>query len=320
MSIFKTLFKFSIITFLALTLTWIMLTRTAGNRIVPKVEGLAERDAVRLIENEDLVPRVERAHRKSDPASIVYRQSPPPNAKVKEGRPIRLFVSLGAAQSVMPDLRGLSLTEAKNALRVVGQEQNVRGGLTISMLSRSPHAHVPDDHVISHFPLAGQPVVIGDGVQILLSSGPPKSAVVVPNVAGLSQSQAEETLRAAGLIVHRISKELSAKDAGVVIRVIPAAGTPASESDLVSLVVSTPRHPKISSTPRGILIRYVVPLLMVPAPFHLVIFDREGPRTIYAGTPNPGQVLEFAERVIGDAELKVYIDGILSRTIPYKSP
>lgn len=308
------------ITLLALGVTWILLTRTAGTRIVPLVVGLAERDAVRAVENQDMVAKVERAYRKGDPAGTVYRQYPSPNSKVKEGRPVRLFVSLGPAKAVMPDFRGISLTEARNRLRTVGQEENVRGGLTLSMISRTPHAQIPPDHIISHFPPPGQAVNIGDAVQLLVSTGPPRASVVIPKILGLKQAEAEEMLRAAGLIVGRISRELSSKEPEIVLRSIPDAGSPVSESDVVSLVISASRNPRLSSQPRGILIRYVVPLLMVPAPFNLVVADREGPRTIYAGTPNPGQVLEFAERVVGAAELKIYIDGILSKTIPYKVP
>lgn len=312
--------KFIGITFLTLTVTWLMLTRTVGHRMVPSVKGLVEPEAVRILERADLEPAIERNFRKYDPAGMVYEQSPAANAKVKEGRRVRLFVSLGPARAIMPDLRGLPLTEAKNRLRAVGEENHVRGGLTLDMLSKTSHPSIPPDHVISHFPPAGQEVIIGDKVQFLISTGTPRASVLVPNVIGMTQVDAEAELAKGELVVQRVVKEHSAQEAGRVLRISPDVGTPLAAGDWVALAVSAPRGPRLSNKPRVVLIHYVVPLLMEPMPFNLVISDREGPRTIYSGTPNPGKVLDFAERVIGDAELKIYVDGILSKTIQYKSP
>ncbi len=294
-----------------------MLTRTVGNRVVPSVTGLQEREAVRLVENADLEPALERNYRKTEVAGVVYNQSPSPNTKVREGRRVRVFISLGPAQTVMPDLRGLPLTEAKNHLRAVGTDQNVRGGLTLDMISQTSHPSIPADHVISHFPPPGATVTLGDRVQLLISTGLPKRTVVAPNVIGMAQEAAVQALSEAGLVVQRVAREMSSGDPGLVIRMTPEAGSPINEGDWVTLVVSAARIGARTGQPRAILIRYVVPLLMERLPFNLVLSDREGSRTIYTGTPNPGQVLDFAERVASDAELKIYIDGILSKTIPY---
>ncbi len=318
-SIVKSLFKFLVITFAALSVTWIMLTRTVGMRVVPSVIALEESEAVRVMDRADLEPTVERKFSPKDVAGIVYWQSPSPNTKVREGRRVRLLVSLGPARATMPDLRGLTLTEAKNKLRIVGEERNIRGGLTLDMISKTSHPAIPPDHVISHFPPAGQEVIIGDKVQILISTGPTRAAVIVPNVFGMAQADAEAELAKVELVIQRVIKENSAQEPGTVLRISPDAGTPLSAGDWVTLVVSAPRGPRISTVPRVVLIHYVVPLLMEPKPFNLVISDREGPRTIYSGTPNPGKVMEFAERVVGDAEMKVYVDGILSKTISYKT-
>ena len=314
----KSLLKFFLIAFLALCVTWIMLTRTVGTRIVPSLIGLAERDAVRLLESEDLEPAAERNYRKSDPPGTVYGQSPAANSKVREGRRVRVFVSRGPAKSVMPDLRGLTLMEAKNRLRTIGEEQNVHGGLTLEAISHTSHVTVPADHVISFFPPAGHEVIIGDKVQVLISTGPPQTTVVVPNVIGMERVEAEAALESAQLLVRRVSKELTSSEPGRILRTSPPPGTPVSGGEGIDLVVSVPRNPRVSNQPRMVLIRYVVPLLMESMPFNLVLTDQEGSRNVYTGTPAPGKVLEFAERVIGEAELKIYVDGILSKTIPYK--
>jgi len=318
--VIKTLLKFFGITTLAICVTWLMLTRTVGTRIVPQVTGQTEREAVRNLDRADLEPHVERNFRKSDPPGVVYMQSPVANVKVREGRRVKVFVSLGPARTSMPDLRGLPLTDAKNRLRAVGSEHNVRGGLTLDMVSRTSHATVAPDHVISHFPPPGQEVILGDKVQLLISTGAPKSSVIVPNCVGLTTLEAESKLLESGLMIQRVSRELSSADPGRVIRTTPESGTPLATGDGVALVVSAPKPGRASGQMRVVLIRYVVPLLMVPSPFNLVLADREGPRSIYTGTPTPGKALDFAERVIGDAELKIYIDGILSETKIYKSP
>ena len=99
-------------------------------------------------------------------------------------------------------------------------------------------ADVPVGAVISQDPAAGAQVHTGSTVTVVLSSG--TDTVPVPDLAGLTQQQARDALKAAGLLVGNVTTQDSkdvARDR--VISSNPPAGSELARDTEVSLVVST---------------------------------------------------------------------------------
>ena len=90
----------------------------------------------------------------------------------------------------MPDLGGLSQTQAEQALTNDGLKYTV---------ARAPSTTVDSGDVISTKPGSGRPVADGGTVTLNISTGP--ASVSVPNVQGLSQSAATGQLQSAGFVV-----------------------------------------------------------------------------------------------------------------------
>jgi hypothetical protein len=109
--------------------------------------------------------------------------------------------------------------------------------LTVGTISHAYSNTVPAGNIISQVPAAGTSVVINSAVQLVISDGP--QIVIVPNVAGMTQANAESAIISASLVVGTISHTYSTTvPAGDIISQNPAAGTSVVINSSVDLVVS----------------------------------------------------------------------------------
>jgi eukaryotic-like serine/threonine-protein kinase len=124
---------------------------------------------------------------------LIIRQEPPPNSPLEEGQPVTVVVSLGPQFVTIPDVRGVSASQARNSLESLGF--NV---ITIEETSSS----VPNGSVIRTNP--DTRAVAGSQVEMVVSAG---DFVRVPDVVGDNVIQAVATLQDAGLVVRNVSPQ-----------------------------------------------------------------------------------------------------------------
>jgi YVTN family beta-propeller protein len=107
-------------------------------------------------------------------------------------------------------------------------------GLVTGSITQVASTTVAPGTIISQNPAAGDPVVSGTPVSLVVSSG-----VMVPNIVGDSRASASSAITAAGLAVGTITPQWSSSVAmGNVISEDPAAGTRVTGGSAVDLVVS----------------------------------------------------------------------------------
>src|SRR5674476_536354 len=88
---------------------------------VPKVAGMKEDDAVRILKDADLSPIVsDTTFEEKVPKGSVIVQKPMTGEMVKKGRRVYIFISGGEPYVSVPILKGRSLKEAKLSLGRVG--------------------------------------------------------------------------------------------------------------------------------------------------------------------------------------------------------
>ena len=92
-----------------------------------------------------------------------------------------------------------------------------------------------EGRVIRTDPSQGQTVADGTTVTVYYSDGPEE----IPNVVGLMQPQAKNTIRNAGFKVETIENPNTTEPAGTVLSQSPQGGTPADQGTTVTLVVSS---------------------------------------------------------------------------------
>ncbi|MBN2027469.1 MAG: PASTA domain-containing protein, partial [Actinobacteria bacterium] len=90
--------------------------------------------------------------------------------------------------------------------------------------------------VINQSPLAGTSVNVGSTVSLTVSQGPaPQSNV--PNVVGMSETSAKETLTAAGFTYKVVYSPTDASQVGIVISQFPGGGASAGPGSQIIITV-----------------------------------------------------------------------------------
>ncbi|HUT28368.1 MAG TPA: PASTA domain-containing protein [Sedimentisphaerales bacterium] len=197
---------------------------------VPNVVGMGEADANLAIMAANLmVGEITYEYSDTISAGVVISQSPASGVTVLGSSAVDFAVSLGKAV-VVPDVEGMSQTDANLTL-------NTAGLLVIVTYEFSNT--VPAGVVISQNPIAETTVAEGSSVEITVSLGPP---VVVPDVVGMNEPDANWTITSGGLAIGSTSLEYSdTVVAGTIISQNPAAGLLAPLGSYVDLVVSLGR-------------------------------------------------------------------------------
>ncbi len=159
-------------------------------------------------------------------AAAPARTSPAPTKHPQTSRP-------AARSPVLLDLAGDPLARARARLERAGLRVRVR---RIASKRRR-------NEVLNQAPSPGESVASGAVVVLTVSRGtvaaPKPASVGVPDVVGLSTSDAVVTLRDAGLRA-RISLVPSSAGAGTVLGQSPAAGASSSRDALVRIDVGSP--------------------------------------------------------------------------------
>ncbi|MCA1683697.1 MAG: PASTA domain-containing protein, partial [Actinobacteria bacterium] len=173
-------------------------------------------------------------------AGTVVDQSPKagttPDGKpvsLKEGKQVKLTVSKGPPPTPVPDLTGLTETEARAAIEKVGH-------VVDGNVARPYDEVVLSGQVMDWTPKGTSPPK-GAVISLTVSAGP--APRVIPTIAGLSYDAAAAALDAKGLKVARNADVYSNDDstAGTVVNASPLQGSSVARGTVVTLTVSKGR-------------------------------------------------------------------------------
>ncbi|MEO0160825.1 MAG: PASTA domain-containing protein [candidate division WOR-3 bacterium] len=160
----------------------------------------------------------------------ICRQTPLPGSIVRNKSSVTVFISKGSANVIIPDLKGLGLSEATLRLNELG--------LRIGEIKTEEHATVDKDKIITTQPAPGMRAKKGDAITIILSGG--AETVEVPRVIGRAYATAKRIIEEKGFVVGSVSYEVSTEfDVGIVMAQNPRAGTKAKKGSKIDLTVAT---------------------------------------------------------------------------------
>ena len=122
----------------------------------------------------------------------VIEQAPPGDVPAKKGTPIDITVTAEPTTISMPDLIGMSGSEAEQAM----EERQIK-----PVLVSVAHDSVPIGEVFEQYPIPGSDAIQGEaGIAAVLSGSPGADAVTVPQLEGLRLDAAEGQLESVGLV------------------------------------------------------------------------------------------------------------------------
>ena len=195
---------------------------------IPRVLDLGITEAQERLASDGFRVRV--AAEEPDPRAVTGRviwQDPPPGTIVPEGSMVELTPSAGPPTFLVPDVVNFDAAEAKKVILAagfaVGREDSVESGLEPGV-------------VVQTRPGGGLAREAGTAVDLILSSGPPRSGV--PSVIGMSLDDARTVVQRIGLTVGGVRVSPSNGPVGVVLEQNPSAGTRLVRGSRVDLVVS----------------------------------------------------------------------------------
>jgi serine/threonine-protein kinase len=157
---------------------------------------------------------------------LIVSQGEPANVVLKEGATVAVVVSLGPPPVTVPELIGLSVSDATN--RLIG------AGLKLGAVS-GRYDNSPKGGVLTWSGQGGQ-LPKGSPVDLVISNGPP--VVAVPSVTGGSFGAAQAALAAVSLTAVENDVFSNTVPKGQVMGTSPAAGTSIQVGSKVTVTVS----------------------------------------------------------------------------------
>ncbi|MFQ5744690.1 MAG: PASTA domain-containing protein, partial [Acidobacteriota bacterium] len=215
-----------------LTVRWAL----SGEELdVPDVIGLSPEEAAERLTRSGLASELaeERFADQQIPTGHVLRQNPPAGTAVKRQRSVRLTLSSGLPQVVVPNTRGDVFTRAQIAL--------LQRDVAVEYIARVHSYEVEEDRVIAQQPDAAE-VEAGSSppARLLVSLGPPPVIYLMPDLVGRPLEQVKAFLQVNGFRLAPVGeRKISSVPPGTVVLQEPAPGYQVAEGSVVKLTVSS---------------------------------------------------------------------------------
>lgn len=175
------------------------------------------------------VEREDRETTNEDEQGIVLQQNPEPNVDVDVGSTVILTVGVQPGQVAVPDgLVGMSQPEAEEAIRAADLE--VGDVTTDTTTEEAPGTVLETD------PSSGTMVDPGSPVDLVVAAAPEDTTV--PNLIGLTATQAQASLEEADLVLGSVTERPDSAEEGTVVESNPGRGESVEPGTRVNIVLS----------------------------------------------------------------------------------
>jgi len=202
---------------------------------VPSVAGQTQAAAVQQLKAAHLKADVTYGFSDNMAKGKVFKTDPTEGSTVDADSTVTVYVSKGKQQVEIPKVAGQPSSDAQQTLS--------DAGLNVETVNKHS-TRVPEGNVIGTDPKAGEKVDKGSTVKMFVSSG--VKQVSVPNVTGLSRSEAEAKLHDANLRVSVQTERTDQGDPGTVFRQTPSSGT-VPVNTVVTIYVAKAPNPSPST-------------------------------------------------------------------------
>ena len=215
------------------------MTATAG--AVPDMTGMSEDQVKDALEEADLeYARGDDVASDTVAAGTFVSSEPGAGTNAVFGTTVTVHFSSGSVMVRVPDVSGMSQSEARTAIE--------GAGLKVGDVSTEDAAGVDKDDVVRTDPVSATSVQRGSTVSIVVASG----NVAVPDVSGMTQDEATTALRESDLTVVISDQRSTTEDQsldGTVASTSPGAGEVVAAGTSVTVTLYHYEAPQPSADP-----------------------------------------------------------------------
>lgn len=210
-----------------------MLITIRGNEVaVPNIVGIDQDQAVKILVRNELAGTVAGSRFSSEfGTGQVVMQLPEAGTRVKKHKAIKLIISEGRQQVVVPQLVGLTLKEAQIILS--------QSGLKLGLISRAEVLGSHREQIIQQFPPAGFKNLVTPHVNLLLNLGRGGTSYLMPELKGQRAQELSGFLTRNGFVVRPFEYEQDfVQPAGTVLAHYPEMGYSFNRATPIQFVVA----------------------------------------------------------------------------------
>lgn len=218
--------------------------RGAEQTMVPDVRGLDLPQALVKLQDKELYPRLSLRYT-DDPndKGRIVDQRPLAGTITKAGQRINLWVSRGPAVDKVENFVGWDVNEVQIHLKSLFS--SARPLVSV----KEPVTYVfdksPAGKVIAQKPLPDTQIDGPVTLELVVSRGPDKAQVTVPDLTGLPMAQALAVVQSANIPVDFAMRKPDGREkAGTVVSELPGPGTVLPPGGHVQATITTPETPK----------------------------------------------------------------------------
>lgn len=289
---------------------------------VPSVIGKEVAEAEAILKEHGLKLVEERqAYSSTVPVNQIITQDPPENRRVRAGRSVFVTISRGLEFVSVPDVIGLTLSDAKINLS--------QRGLVPGDIKEEKAGGSTPGTVLRQNPAGGSRLEKGSSVDLVLSEAKAQEPVEVPSLRGLTPEEATARLTSLGLKVGKSYADEPTVGVmpGSIIDQNPPAGTEVEPGSSVDFVYAEEETGiggflRLPATPRDTSINRDVSILVPEgADTEVVVFvvDDFGTREVYRETAKGGSSLLIPVKARGARPVvRVFMDGTLVKELPLR--
>ena len=280
--------------------------RETGEVLVPDLQGKTLIDSLEALSQAKLAMIKEDAEYNQDvPSGVVIRQFPPAGTNVKEGKTIRITVSMGGEIVYVPNLTGETIRSATILLRA--------SGLVLGELTKKASVKYEEGVVLQQDPVAGSTVEKETTVNVIVSNGAPTNGdVLMFDWIGKSGEEAKQWAMDNGYEVSVIEQQTKLADPGFIFNQAPMPDEKLTANTKVTFYIG---DSKSVFEQKEQVVTYTLPETGDSKRVRLILVDDRGEKDIFNGVRKPGSVISIPVKTQGKASVKVFINNVSIETM-----
>ncbi|WP_121713035.1 Stk1 family PASTA domain-containing Ser/Thr kinase [Streptomyces sp. E5N91] len=203
---------------------------------VPAFIGLSKADAQQQADNIDLVLTFKQQECEDQPKGSICAQDPKQGADVKKDSTVNLVVSTGAPKVEIPDVEGLTFSEAEATLKDKG----------FGVEKQTEESTQTPDTVLTQDPKSGASREKGSTVTLTVAKE--TSQVTVPDLSGMKPEDARQRLEEKGFVLGTQEEvESTAQAEGTIFEQTPPGGKDADRGSTINVkIAKAPENEKFA--------------------------------------------------------------------------